>query len=329
MAAQKLSIVIPTYNRNEVLLKVVRRITEQTNKNFELIIIDNNSPENPKKELEGMLLKSKILYKFLRNKSNIGGDANIIKAFEVASGDWLWILGDDDLPYKESVDIIYSNIEDKKDYLFINFLSQNEIRKQSFSSIGIEDFIKRLDYMGGLNFNSTGLWNLKYATPMIGFAYRYSYSMSTTFSILLNGLNSSGKCFFSNEKIIEKVSIVDKESKWQFLKFIKSFNLILEIPNKEYLRRILLKKMSPWTTPEYISAYLLLGSKKNAPSSHEFKIIKYRLWPYLNLFEKLRFQLCTLFFLTPFFSKKLVLYLIKSANFLGFKNIDIDDLIKR
>ena len=69
-----------------------------------------------KEELEGMLLKSKILYKFLRNKSNIGGDANIIKAFEVASGDWLWILGDD-LPYKESVDIIYSNIEDKKDYL--------------------------------------------------------------------------------------------------------------------------------------------------------------------------------------------------------------------
>ena len=49
MAAQKLSIVIPTYNRNEVLLKVVRRITEQTNKNFELIIIDNNSPENQRR----------------------------------------------------------------------------------------------------------------------------------------------------------------------------------------------------------------------------------------------------------------------------------------
>ena len=60
MAAQKLSIVIPTYNRNEVLLKVVRRITEQTNKNFELIIIDNNSPENQRKNLRECFLKAKF-----------------------------------------------------------------------------------------------------------------------------------------------------------------------------------------------------------------------------------------------------------------------------
>ena len=39
----KLTIGIPTYNRNKILLRTVQRISNQLEENIELLIIDNNS----------------------------------------------------------------------------------------------------------------------------------------------------------------------------------------------------------------------------------------------------------------------------------------------
>ena len=43
------SIVIPTFNQSSLLKKCLQSITNQTYKNYEVIVIDNNSSDNTKK----------------------------------------------------------------------------------------------------------------------------------------------------------------------------------------------------------------------------------------------------------------------------------------
>ena len=44
------SIILPTYNREKKILKAINSVISQTFKNWELIIIDNNSNDQTKKK---------------------------------------------------------------------------------------------------------------------------------------------------------------------------------------------------------------------------------------------------------------------------------------
>ena len=46
------SVVIPTYNRCDLLKKAVNSVLTQTYKNFEIIIIDNHSEDNTQEVVE-------------------------------------------------------------------------------------------------------------------------------------------------------------------------------------------------------------------------------------------------------------------------------------
>lgn len=96
----KLQIYLVTYNREQKLIKTLEKIFSDDSpiKDFEITIIDNASDDNT----EELLLKYSKEYSnitYLRNKINIGGNANIAKAIEMAAvkgKDYFWILCDDD-----------------------------------------------------------------------------------------------------------------------------------------------------------------------------------------------------------------------------------------
>ena len=70
----KLSIIIPTYNRSELLQQQVRRILPQLNSDVELILIDNKSDYDVFSLFSETELKR---FKIIVNNINIGGAANI------------------------------------------------------------------------------------------------------------------------------------------------------------------------------------------------------------------------------------------------------------
>ena len=119
-----LSICIPTYNRVENLDDCLNSIKisyiNYKKLNFEVCISDNGSVENP----EPIIEKYKKLFKvkFNRNKKNLGFALNAIKTVDMAEGEYIWMIGNDDLllPHtlKKLNDLLSINLD--TEFFFIN-----------------------------------------------------------------------------------------------------------------------------------------------------------------------------------------------------------------
>lgn len=92
------TIAIPTYNREKYIKQSINSVLDQTYKNFELLILDNCSTDNTGKIVKNI---SDIRIRYLKNERNIGMINNWNKCVELAEGDYLIILGDDDKLYPE------------------------------------------------------------------------------------------------------------------------------------------------------------------------------------------------------------------------------------
>ena len=92
----KLSIIIPCYNEESTIKKIIQKIKEQSDIEKEIIIIDDFSTDKTKKILEDELKNSvdQILY----NSKNYGKGYTIRKGIEKATGDFI-LIQDADLEY--------------------------------------------------------------------------------------------------------------------------------------------------------------------------------------------------------------------------------------
>ena len=94
-----LSICIPTYNRPVHLENCLNSICIAKKKakkfKFEVCISDNGSKHDIKKIV--FKYKQKIKIKFHRFKRNYGITTNFLKTIEMAKGEFVWTIGNDDL----------------------------------------------------------------------------------------------------------------------------------------------------------------------------------------------------------------------------------------
>lgn len=92
-----LEIVIITYNRLPFFEKTMKQLFSENSpiKNCSITILDNHSNDGTSKLCEKYASEYKNV-KHVRHNINIGGNANIIRAFEIATKKYLWILCDDD-----------------------------------------------------------------------------------------------------------------------------------------------------------------------------------------------------------------------------------------
>ena len=119
-----LSICIPTYNRPQHLENCLEAIfiSKKNCKslNFEVCISDNGSKHNIKSIIQKY--KNKINIKFNRFSRNFGITRNFLKAVEMASGEFVWTIGNDDLILPKTLQKIEKLLDKHKDvdYFFIN-----------------------------------------------------------------------------------------------------------------------------------------------------------------------------------------------------------------
>ena len=118
-----LSICIPNYNRPNCLencLNSIKIAKKNIKIKFEVCISDNNSEEN----ILPVVKKYKKYFKlrFKKNKKNFGMGKNIISVVSMAKGEFVWVIGNDDLllpnTLKKLNKIILKNIN--LDFFFIN-----------------------------------------------------------------------------------------------------------------------------------------------------------------------------------------------------------------
>ena len=116
------SIIIPTYNRKEILTRALDSLVSQTEKNWEGIIVDDGSEDDTYSHIRSYLDDSRIQY---IRQENSGPALAKNKGIENASGAFLTFLDSDD-------EFLSTHLESRK-----NILSENPEIKFLYGGIKI------------------------------------------------------------------------------------------------------------------------------------------------------------------------------------------------
>jgi len=92
----KISICIPQYNRINYLLKSLAIIEKQTYDNIEIAISDDCSTDDTEIEIKKLASRYRFPIIFDKNERNMGYDRNYRKCIEIATGDYAFVIGNDD-----------------------------------------------------------------------------------------------------------------------------------------------------------------------------------------------------------------------------------------
>lgn len=122
------SIITPTYNRQEFILKAIESVKAQKYQNWELIIIDDGSTDNTRTIVENQVkLDPRIKYHWQTNQERSTSRNNGIKK---AKGDYICFLDSDDFYLDNHLLEFYNLIEKNQfanDFYFCNTYMQNAV----------------------------------------------------------------------------------------------------------------------------------------------------------------------------------------------------------
>ena len=89
------SIIMPSYRTAKYIAESISSVQRQTYTNWELIIVDDCSPDNTDEVIAPFLSDKRIRY--LKNKVNSGAAVSRNRALREARGRWIAFLDSDDL----------------------------------------------------------------------------------------------------------------------------------------------------------------------------------------------------------------------------------------
>ncbi|MCP4650710.1 MAG: glycosyltransferase family 2 protein [PVC group bacterium] len=119
-----LSICIPTRNRASLLAETLENIISQANDAVEIVIVDGASKDNTTEVVEQFKRKfSNLVY--YRGEKNMGVDRDMAKTIEIASGEYCWMLSDDDLLASGAIERMLKEIESKCEIYLCNITACN------------------------------------------------------------------------------------------------------------------------------------------------------------------------------------------------------------
>jgi glycosyltransferase involved in cell wall biosynthesis len=99
MSAPKISVCIPAYNRAVLLPALLRSIFAQQFQDFEVVIAEDESPERMaiRNVSRDYAAKYPRRLTYVENPSNLGYDGNLRRLFELARGEYVLFMGNDDI----------------------------------------------------------------------------------------------------------------------------------------------------------------------------------------------------------------------------------------
>jgi glycosyltransferase involved in cell wall biosynthesis len=86
---------MPSYNTGKFIKQTIESVLAQTYANWELIIVDDCSPDNTDEIVKPFLSDQRI--KYLKNEKNSGAAVSRNRALREAKGKWVAFLDSDDL----------------------------------------------------------------------------------------------------------------------------------------------------------------------------------------------------------------------------------------
>ena len=156
METSKVSIGIPVYNRVNLIEETINSALNQSYKNIEIIICDNNSIDGTWELLQKIVKKDPRI-KIFRNKENLGAVKNWKEVYKNATGDFFHMLWSDDIILPKFIESAINKFEANVAFVMVGcqeFYS-NGIGFTSnylFEDISTFDFIKDIVLRNKNNF---------------------------------------------------------------------------------------------------------------------------------------------------------------------------------
>ncbi len=102
MNGELISIIIPTYKRYDLLERAIKSVLNQTYKNLEIIVVDDNISDSMERKKTEEIMKKYPDIIYIKNKKNLGGGLTRNVGIKRATGNYIAFLDDDDefLPSK-------------------------------------------------------------------------------------------------------------------------------------------------------------------------------------------------------------------------------------
>lgn len=110
-----ISIVIPTYNRADLIPKAIQSVLNQTYQNWELIIVDNFSEDGTKKVVDSFR-DSRISMLFIPRTGSVAASRNI--GVHHSKGEWIAFLDSDDWWFPEKLSSVREAIQSDADLIY-------------------------------------------------------------------------------------------------------------------------------------------------------------------------------------------------------------------
>lgn len=263
-----LTIAIPTFNRPGKIQTQVRLLLPQLNSKVCLVVYDNYSDSPIKNYFSDDELSK---FTLIRNRVNIGADANIAKCFENCSSKWLWTLSDDDFVRADVIKFILDILEIKSESVFLNFCKGNGI---SFKSTGFEELV--IQFKNPVVFSSSFtmsscIYNMEKIQPSLQDYFNNLSSMMGTIILILKYVqkNQDAVCEFIDETLIESYN---DQVGWDYRVYIRRTRLFIEAfytsENKWKFNKTLFLGC-------HLTNYTLLSKNINKVGDKYFEIWKY------------------------------------------------------
>lgn len=142
----KFSIVIPTYNRQDLILDTLQTVFDQTYRNFEVLVVDNCSTDDTVKILRPFESEGKI--KIIQNERNYERAHSRNVGMSNATGDFLTFLDSDDYLYKDCLADAAKFITDHPDrkcfHCLYELVDENRTNIRSYEFPSISDPIEAI-----------------------------------------------------------------------------------------------------------------------------------------------------------------------------------------
>ena len=152
----KISVIIPTYNRGYIIEKSVRSVLKQTYTNIEIIIVDDGSTDNTEEVIKSINDKR---IKYIKLLNNRGASYARNKGIKASTGKYISFQDSDDIFYNDKLEKQLDNLKkNKSDLDFCKIVVYDNSKKVFYPNELQEKSILKNDYVTELcnaNFIST------------------------------------------------------------------------------------------------------------------------------------------------------------------------------
>ena len=118
-----LTVVITTYNRNQLLLETLKSFESQgLYDQYKILLSNNCSDYNVDEWLDKNLSKEFLdIITIFNRPYNVGGDINISFTFQLCDTKWMWLMSDDDKAMPDSIAVVLNDIIQMPDVAHIKY----------------------------------------------------------------------------------------------------------------------------------------------------------------------------------------------------------------